>query len=88
MGLKKKKYNESYNWVLDLGHLVEERRASALILLYSLSALDLSDVLEDVDDVPGPPGALLDFAGKPKRGHGQHVKPRLPHHRLCVVKPV
>ena len=47
----------------------------------------LADVLEDVDDVPGPARALLDLAGQPQGRHRHDVEGQ-PDEGLGVVEPV
>ena len=52
-----------------------------------LSTPDLLDVFEDVDDVPGPSGTLLNLAGQDQAGHGHHVEGKTDQ-RLGVVESV
>ena len=50
-----------------------------------LSAPDLLDVVEDVDDVAVATRGLFDLAGQGQAGHGHDVK-RQPDQRLGVVE--
>ena len=52
-----------------------------------LSAADLLDVVEDVDDVAVATRGFFDLAGQGEAGHGHDVE-RQPDQRLGVVEPL
>jgi hypothetical protein len=55
------------------------------MMRYSLSRVNLFDVVEDVDDISDPPGCLLDFGRQAEATHGKmfHI---VPYKRLGIVK--
>lgn len=54
---------------------------------YSLSILDLSDVVEDIDNIAYLAWSLLDLRGKGNAGHGGGFH-GIAHHGLGVIEPL
>ena len=73
----------------DLVHVARfsDINCTSKIVLNLLSAPDLFDVVEDVDDVAVPSRRLFDLACQGEAGHGHDVEGQ-PDQRLCVVKPL